>query len=281
MAGTDVLFRLSRIIGGPGAELPTIAPPGFGLYFVESGHLEQVSAGPDWEDVYDWPTGRNGLLPAWEGVEQSLVVVGDEAPRYWSSRRSPAIVLVLVLGVGAGELGRLHRRHPRHRRRRWDDTTSRTRRVAPSRRLGCLRLAATTTRHNPSIHGDPGFARAGTVDTRAKSLVAGPCDLRPSDHGRLDRPGHWPASAQSKWDVMQLLRMSLVGGRHPDARRCPRVGGGHTGRSSSGFLVMTVDGMAKGRAATRRHYCLMAASLSPEADGLTASSSTQPPRRSK
>ena len=79
MAGTDVRFRLSRMIGGPGAELPTIAPPGFGLYFVESGNLEQVSAGPDWEDVYDWPTGRNGLLPAWEGVEQTVRVAGDEA----------------------------------------------------------------------------------------------------------------------------------------------------------------------------------------------------------
>jgi hypothetical protein len=79
MAGTDVLFRLSRIIGGPGAELPTIAPPGFGLYFVESGDLEQVSVGPEREIVIDWPTGRNALLSATEGVEKTVRVAGDEA----------------------------------------------------------------------------------------------------------------------------------------------------------------------------------------------------------
>ena len=78
MAGTDVLFRLSRITGEPGATLPTIAPPGFGMYFVESGDVEEVSAGTDWEDVYDWPTGKNGLLPAWEGIDNTVRVAGDQ-----------------------------------------------------------------------------------------------------------------------------------------------------------------------------------------------------------
>ena len=79
MAGADVLFRLSRIIGEPGAELPTIAPPGFGLYFVESGDLEQVSVGPDREFVFEWPTGRNAVLSVTEGVEKTVRVAGDEA----------------------------------------------------------------------------------------------------------------------------------------------------------------------------------------------------------
>ena len=73
----DVLFRLTRISGGPGAPIPTAEAPAVGLYYVEEGDVEQVASGPGGESVLDWPAGKNGFLPRTEGVEQPLYVVGD------------------------------------------------------------------------------------------------------------------------------------------------------------------------------------------------------------
>ncbi len=78
MNGVDILFRLTRMTGAPGALMPTAAAPAFGLYFVEDGHVEQVTSGPGGEYVFDWPAGRNGLLSRTEKVEASLRVVGDQ-----------------------------------------------------------------------------------------------------------------------------------------------------------------------------------------------------------
>ena len=77
MHGVDILLRLTRMTGAPGAAMPAAAAPAFGLYFVEDGHVEQVTRGPGGEFVYDWPAGQNGLLPRAEGVEASLRVTGD------------------------------------------------------------------------------------------------------------------------------------------------------------------------------------------------------------
>jgi hypothetical protein len=77
MNGVDILLRLTRMTGAPGASMPAVAAPAFGLYFVEDGHVEQVTSGPGGEWVYDWPAGQNGLLPRAEGVEASLRVTGD------------------------------------------------------------------------------------------------------------------------------------------------------------------------------------------------------------
>jgi hypothetical protein len=38
-----------------------------------------VSSGPGGEITAKWPAGQNGLVPRYEGVEQSLHVVGDHA----------------------------------------------------------------------------------------------------------------------------------------------------------------------------------------------------------
>jgi hypothetical protein len=77
--GVDVVFRLTRTTGQPGAIVPIVAAPAIGLYFVAEGELEQVSSGPGGEITSKWPAGKNGLVPRTEGVEQTLHVVGDQA----------------------------------------------------------------------------------------------------------------------------------------------------------------------------------------------------------
>jgi hypothetical protein len=77
MNGVDILLRLTRMTGAPGASMPAAAAPAFGLYFVEDGHVELVTSGPGGEFVFDWPVGQNGLLPRTEGVEASLRVGGE------------------------------------------------------------------------------------------------------------------------------------------------------------------------------------------------------------
>jgi hypothetical protein len=78
MNGVDILLRLTRMTGAPGASMPAAAAPAFGLYFVEDGDVEEVTSGPGGEFVYDWPAGQNGLLPPrTEGVEAGLRVTGD------------------------------------------------------------------------------------------------------------------------------------------------------------------------------------------------------------
>lgn len=73
--GVDVLFRLSRITGEPGAPMPTTDP--VAMYFVEAGALELTSSGPGGESVFEWPTGKNGLMVRLEGLENTLRVAGD------------------------------------------------------------------------------------------------------------------------------------------------------------------------------------------------------------
>lgn len=77
MNGVDILFRLTRTTGEPGALMPIADAPAFGLYFVEDGHVEQVTSGPGGEFVFDWPAGRNGLLSRTEKTDASLRVAGD------------------------------------------------------------------------------------------------------------------------------------------------------------------------------------------------------------
>jgi len=79
--GVDVLFRLTRRSGGPGVALPLADPPAVAIYYVESGVLELTTRGPHGELTEQWPA-REDLdffLPLFEGVEQSLVVVGGDA----------------------------------------------------------------------------------------------------------------------------------------------------------------------------------------------------------
>ena len=73
----DVVLRLTRMTGTPGALMPAAAAPAFGLYYVEDGHVEQTTSGPGGEFVFDWPAGKNGLLSRTEEVETSLRVIGD------------------------------------------------------------------------------------------------------------------------------------------------------------------------------------------------------------
>lgn len=73
----DVVLRLTRMTGAPGALLPAAAAPAFGLYYVEDGHVVRVTSGPGGEFVFDWPAGENGLLSRTEEVDASLRVVGD------------------------------------------------------------------------------------------------------------------------------------------------------------------------------------------------------------
>jgi|GEM_PF-5349458 len=73
----DVLFRLTRITGGPGAPIPLPDAPTIALYYVEEGDLELTMSGPGGDFVFEWPAGRNGSLTRNEGIEESLDVVGD------------------------------------------------------------------------------------------------------------------------------------------------------------------------------------------------------------
>lgn len=75
--GVDIVLRLTRMTGAPGALMPAAAAPAFGLYYVEDGHIERVASGPGGEFVFDWPAGTNGLLSRTEEVEASLRVAGD------------------------------------------------------------------------------------------------------------------------------------------------------------------------------------------------------------
>ena len=73
----DVLFRLTRITGGPGAPIPLPDAPAIALYYVEEGDLELTTSGPRGEFVFEWPAGRNGNLTRNEGIEETLDIMGD------------------------------------------------------------------------------------------------------------------------------------------------------------------------------------------------------------
>jgi hypothetical protein len=85
-AGVDVLFRLTRWSGGPGAALPLVDPPAVAHYFVESGTLERTVSRPGGEFTDEWRTGKDFFPPLFGEVEQTLAVMGDDT----------ASVLVLV-----------------------------------------------------------------------------------------------------------------------------------------------------------------------------------------
>ena len=74
--GADVLFRLTRFTAEPGSLIPT-TDGAVGLYFVETGNLEQVASGPGGEISSEWPAGKNGFLYRAEGLEHTLSVIGD------------------------------------------------------------------------------------------------------------------------------------------------------------------------------------------------------------
>ena len=77
MNGVDIVLRLTRTTGAPGALLPAVEPPAFGLYYVQDGHVEQLTSGPGGEFTFDWPAGRNALLTRNDKTEASLQVVGE------------------------------------------------------------------------------------------------------------------------------------------------------------------------------------------------------------
>jgi len=77
-AGVDVLFRLTRWSGGPGAAFPMVDPPALAHYFVESGTLEWTASGPGGESTKEWQTGRDFFPPLLAEVEQTLAVMGDD-----------------------------------------------------------------------------------------------------------------------------------------------------------------------------------------------------------
>ncbi|MEA2025118.1 MAG: hypothetical protein U9O18_00360, partial [Chloroflexota bacterium] len=73
----DVLFRLTRISGGPGAPIPLPDAPTIAVYYVEEGDLELTMSGARGDFVFEWPAGRNGFLTRNEGIEETLDIVGD------------------------------------------------------------------------------------------------------------------------------------------------------------------------------------------------------------
>jgi len=77
--GVDVLFRLTRWTGEPGAALPLVGHPALAMYYVESGTLEETTArGPDGTVTDEWMAERHYVLPMVEGVERSLLVAGED-----------------------------------------------------------------------------------------------------------------------------------------------------------------------------------------------------------
>lgn len=77
--GVDVLFRLTRWTGEPGAEIPLAGHPALAVYIVESGTLEETAADADGETTDAWAAGTGRVMPIVEGVERRLVVAGGEA----------------------------------------------------------------------------------------------------------------------------------------------------------------------------------------------------------
>ena len=75
--GTDVHVRLSRLTGEPGTMIPVPEPPGVGLYYVESGVLDQVTAGPEREFTTAWRSRHNGSITSTENLEKTLEITGD------------------------------------------------------------------------------------------------------------------------------------------------------------------------------------------------------------
>jgi hypothetical protein len=75
--GTDVHFRLSRLTGEPGTKIAVPESPGIGLYYVESGTLEQVTTGPEREYSRTWEPGHRGGIVHDEVLEKTLEIAGD------------------------------------------------------------------------------------------------------------------------------------------------------------------------------------------------------------
>jgi hypothetical protein len=57
--GADIILRLSRVAGDPGATVPIPDAPTVAMYFVESGQLEQVVSGPKGDFTWTHDIGRN------------------------------------------------------------------------------------------------------------------------------------------------------------------------------------------------------------------------------
>lgn len=78
--GVDVLFRLMRLTGEPGAAVPLPSGPALAIFIVESGILKETTIDSDGEATdRTWGVGIGHVMPIVEGRERSLVVAGDDA----------------------------------------------------------------------------------------------------------------------------------------------------------------------------------------------------------
>lgn len=91
LTGGDVLFRLTRHVVDPGAELTLPTAPASAIYFVEAGTVRHALSGPGGSHTNLRPAGGELALIAYEGVEQLLTVEGDEPASILELAATPSV----------------------------------------------------------------------------------------------------------------------------------------------------------------------------------------------